>query len=156
MSLSVSIPAPVAPDGGPVAADAFLPAVAPDAVRAAMRLGTTVAPARLRAAIVAAIATAARDLDAWRIEQIASGHDTLASVPAPAIDGVSAKVQAWQRAVMSYAAADLAETHAEISATADGLQRAGEVAIPVDQHRRNALHAIRDIIGKRRARVALI
>lgn len=157
MTFSVSIPASIAAgDGEPVSAGDWYPAIAPADVRAAMRLGDVVTPTRLRAAIVAAIATVQRDLAAWATTQLAAGHDSLAEVPADSIDGVSTKVRAWTRAVMSAAAADLLETHAEISATGDGLHRAAEVALPVEQHRRNALHAIRDILGKRRSKVALI
>ncbi len=155
MSLSVTIPAR-ANDGTAVSAGEWYPDIAPADVRAAMRLGDTVTADRLRAAIIAAIATVGRDLATWTALQAAAGHATLDDVPADQIDGKSVLVLAWRRAVMSYAAADLLETHAEISATNDGLQRAADVGLPIDQHRRNALHAIRDILGKRRSKVALI
>jgi len=155
MSLSVTIPARTN-DGDAVSAGDWYPAVAPADVRTAMRLGETVTPERLRAAIVGAIVTVNRDLATWAALQGEAGYPKLEDVPAGQVDGTSMIILAWRRAVMSYAAADLLETHAEISATNDGLQRAAEVALPVEQHRRNALHAIRDILGKRRSKVALV
>jgi hypothetical protein len=157
MSLVVSIPASTAAgDGAPVSAGDWFPTIAPADVRAVMRLGDTVTPDRLRAAIVAAIATVLVDLDDWLAEQTALGVAKLADVPAPQIDGESTKEHAWRRAVMSYAAADLAEVSADISSTNEGLHRAAEIALPVDQHRRNGLQAIRDIKGRRRSRVVSI
>lgn len=157
MSLVVSIPASTASgDGEPVSAGEWFPTIAPADVRAIMRLGDTVTPDRLRSAIVAAVATALVDLGDWQTEQAALGFAKLSDVPAPVIDGLSIKEHAWRRAVMSYAAADLAELSADISSTNEGLHRAAEIALPVDQHRRNGLQAIRDIKGKRRSKVSVI
>jgi hypothetical protein len=155
MSLSVTIPART-DDGTPVNVGSWYPEIAPGDVRKAMRLGDTVTADRLRAALIAAIVTVGNDLATWKAAQQSKSELSLADLPAEEIDGESVLVHAWRRAVMSYAAADLCETHAEISATNDGLQRATEVGLPVDQHRRNALHAIRDILGKRRSKIALI
>ncbi|WP_019833758.1 head completion/stabilization protein [Sphingomonas sp. PR090111-T3T-6A] len=157
MALVVSIPAAAsAADGAPVSAGDWWPEIAPADVRALMKLPETIPAARLRVAIVNGMASALTDLADWQACQQAAGVARLSDIAAPEIDGVSSRVQAWRRAVMSYAAADLSEMSAEISATNEGLHRAAENALPVDAHLRNALHAIRDIKGKRRSKVRVI
>lgn len=157
MSLVVSIPASAASaDGDPVSAGDWWPSIAPADVRDVMKLPETIPAARLREAIINGIASALTELGQWQACQQAAGVAKLADVPAPVIDGQSSRVQAWRRAVMSYVAADLSEMSAEISATSEGLHRAAENALPVDAHLRNAVRAIRDIKGKRRAKVSVI
>jgi hypothetical protein len=65
-------------------------------------------------------------------------------------------VRLYQRAIASFAAAELVDTHHDISATADGKARAEERALTADEHRRNGTHAVRDILGTTRTAVELI
>lgn len=62
----------------------------------------------------------------------------------------------YERAVFAFAAADLAETHHDISATNDGKERVESRTLAADEHRRNGTHAIRDILGVTRTAVELL
>ena len=73
----------------------------------------------------------------------------------PAIGGENRTVILWRRAVHAFAAADLAETHTDISATDAGRDRNALREDPCDALRREATAALRDLMGKTRCRVAL-
>lgn len=143
------------PQIGEVQADDWYPPISLPKMRASLRLSDSVTSERLTDAVVAAMIKARKELASWKLLRIADGHDSLEDVPAEQVNGESELVHSWRAAIYGYAAADLAETHRDISATNEGAARAEERAIPADQHRRNALWAIRDMLGKRRNRVSL-
>lgn len=142
--------------GDIVAGDAFWPGVSVAAVREALRLPTVATDDRLRNAIVAGMISATRELRQWKAARIGQGYASLADVPADTIDGKSVLLLLWQRAVASFAGADLVETHHDISATGTGKDRIEEDALTSGDHRRNALHAIRDMLDVTRTAVELI
>ena len=154
----VSIPPPPSGDEPPVIinADGFFDAVALGDVRNRMRVDTGVSDTRLRAAVLAGMTSAMRELAAWRQAQVLAGYATAADVPCPAIDGVSSITYAWLRAVDNFAMAELAEQFRDVSATGDGSARAEEKALTADDYRRNAFQAVRDIIGEPRITAELI
>lgn len=140
-----------------VACGPFWPDIDLNDLRAKMRIGGTSIPAeRLREAAEAAALTALNDLTDWQAAQVSAGYATLTSVPAPAIGGVTRLTLAWRRAVYAYAAADLTETHRDLSATPTGATRGEEVMLSADDHRRNGLFAVRDILGVNRVASELI
>jgi hypothetical protein len=149
-------PDPENPGLDAVAGDDFYPAVSMAECRDAMRLGTIITDTRLRDALRGAMVTVRRELRAWKNGHAAAGVETLADVDSEAIDGEPALELLYRRAVFSFAAADLAETHNDISATADGKERTEERTLSADEHRRNGTHAIRDILGVNRTTVELI
>lgn len=136
--------------------DGFFPDIDPVAVREAARIPTSITPARLRAAILGAIMSAEIDLRAFAAEARASGHTTLADVPAPELDGQSVQLIRYRRAVALYAKAELIERHRDFDTTAAGASQADELAQSIDELRRDAMHAIRDILGRTRTTVDLI
>lgn len=140
----------------PIANDGFWPDIDPAEARTRMRIDGTVTAARLRAALVEAIAATNAKLAAWQALQIAAGHATLAAVPAPSIDGTSAHAHRYQRAVACTAAANLIERHRSFDATNDGHQYADKLESPIDDLRRDAHWAIADILGRARTTVELI
>ncbi|GGZ32097.1 hypothetical protein GCM10011273_17690 [Asticcacaulis endophyticus] len=122
-----------------------------------MRIGgSTIPDPRLIEAIEGAIITVNGDLRDWRLDRLAEGHALLSAVSPDEVNGEKALVVIWKRAVMAFAAADLMETHRDVSATNEGAKRAEEQAPTACDHRRNGVHAIRDILGVTRTTVELI
>jgi len=136
--------------------DGFWPLVSPSAMREAMRLDGSIAPARLREALVAAVSTINDELAAWQGAQRAAGVGTLADVPAPQVDGTSRLVRLYLRAVACCAAADIAEQYRSFDATSSGNERADTLAPSIDELRRNQRWALRDFLGLGRVTVELI
>jgi hypothetical protein len=134
----------------PVTNDGFFPNIDPAAVRDAARIPTSITPSRLRAAIIGAIMTVENDLRAFAAACQAAGHATLAAVPAPQLDGQSVQLIRYSRAVALFAKAELIERHPDFDTTAAGNGQAEETAPTVGMLRRDAVHAIRDILGRPR------
>lgn len=136
--------------------DGFFPNIDPAAVREAARIPTSITPARLRAAILGAIMTVEIDLRAFAAASIAAGHDSLAAVPAPQLDGQSVQLIRYHRAVALYAKAELIDRHRDFDTTAAGGAQADELTPTIGELRRDAMHAVRDILGQNRTCVDLI
>jgi len=150
-----SIASPPAPDNV-VAGDGFYPALTLADVREAMRIPEQVTPLRLREAVIGAVITVTRDLFAWKLAQLAAGRTALEQAATAEIAGEPDTVLLYRRAVYAYAAADLVDTHHDIAASRDGQERAEQRALSADEHRRNGIHAVRDILGLGRIAVELI
>ncbi|MGE5563110.1 MAG: head completion/stabilization protein [Bacillota bacterium] len=149
-----SPPAPPASNEGDLAHDGeFYPGVNLALVRDTMRIPTQVTSDRLKAATIAAMLTVERDLAEWRALQ---AQARLGLVNVSTIGGENRLEALYRRAVYSFAAADLAETHSDVTATGDGKDRAEARVLTAEEHRRNGLHAIRDILGVGRTAVELI
>lgn len=151
----IAVP-PAAAIEEPIANGDFFPEIDPAEARKRMRLDGTVTPERLREALVEGAITVNADLDAWRLVQIAAGYATLAAVPAPEIDGASAHVHRYQRAVRCHAAANLTERMRDYDSTNDGHLQADKLDLTIDNLRRDARWAVSDILGKGRTTVELI
>lgn len=147
-------PAPEAEE--PIANGDFFPAIDPAAARTRMRIDGTVTAERLREALIDAALAVNAELDAWRTEQVAAGHAALAEVPAAQIDGISAHVHHYLRAVRCMAAANLVERFRDADSTNDGHLHADKLDLTVDDLRRDARWAVRDILGTGRTTVELI
>lgn len=144
------------PIDGTLTNDGFFPDIDLSALRDAMRLDGTVALERLRHAARDAILTVNDELAAWRARQRAAGAATLADVPAPRIDGESALVARYWRAVYHLTHADVTEKYRGYDTTKSGGQVAADLAATVDDSRRAARWAISDILGIARSTVELI
>lgn len=136
--------------------DGFFPDIDPAAVREAARITAAVTSARLRAAILGAIMTVEQDLRAFASASIAAGHASLAVLPAAQLDGESVQVMRYQRAIAFYAKAELIERHRDFDLTAAGGAQADDLTPSIGELRRDALHAVRDILGKPRTTIDLI
>lgn len=150
------VPAPAQPGGEPIGNDGFFPDIDVDQAYAAMRLDGTVTPQRLRASLVEAVISVNAELDAWKVAQQSFGRSTLADVPAPKIDGKSAHLHRYYRAVLCMAVAWLIERYRTIDATATGDRKAEAENLAVDDLRRDARWAISDLMGVARTTVELI
>lgn len=140
----------------PIASGPFWPDIDPAEQRTAQRIDNTVTADRLRMALIESIATTNYALRAWRDEQTALGYATLSDVPAETIDGKSLLAHRYQRAVGCLAKALLLERLRDFDATGKGDKKAEALADPIDDCRRDHLHAIADIAGKPRTVVDLI
>ena len=84
-----------------------------------------------------------------RIEQQNAGFASLDTVPAMEINGQSAKVYRWRRAVYSIARALLIETFRDVDTTGDAVEKkAAALASRANDHWRDARWAISDIRGE--------
>jgi len=77
-------------------------------------------------------------------------------VPASSLNGTSALVQRYLRAVRCLAAANLVERFRSFDTTNDGHLYADRLDATIDDLRRDARWAVRDILGQRRTTVELI
>lgn len=161
MAFSSSPPAPASGPDEKIAAAGFWPEIDINHFRDTMRVaGTSLTTARIRKALADAMVSAANDLAAWAITMIAAGHNSLSDVPPhpvlPMVDGLKREVHLWRSAVYAWATADLSESHRDISATMESANRLIDIELTADDHRRNAVAAIRDIRGERRVMSDLI
>lgn len=139
-----------------VAGDGWYPGVSIAQARASLRIPDVVTPARIRDALRAGILNVRHELRPWQALRIALGFGSLAASDADTIDDKSVLELLYTRAVFAFAAAELVDTHHDIGATNDGKDRADARASAADEHRRNATHAIRDMLGTSRTAVELI
>jgi len=139
--------------------DGWWPDVGSAKARDILRLDGTVTEARLVDALVSAIGSTNAELADWRALQLnanGAAYATLADVPAPAINGVSRLVDLYQRAVRCLAGAHLVERYRNFDVTDSGQKKADEQTPSIDELRRDARWAIRDILGVARSTVELI
>lgn len=152
MSDLIALPAKPAspPASGLAVEDGFWPEVDFNDLRAKLRLGDTLTThERLAGAIEGAIITVIDDLADWAARQQAAGIDRLVDVdPATKLDGTTFTEILFQRAVRYYAAAELADGHADLTATSEGTDRAQDKRVIADDYRRLAVAAIRALLRR--------
>ena len=152
--------APVPPADAPSDAienDGWFPPLSIAATRNAMRLDGTVTDERLRAALVNAMADINRQLRDYRATQAEAGHASLAAASAgDALDGQPRLVVLYLRAVMCAAKADMTERYRDFDADGASSGRARDMEPSIDEQRRNAQWAVRDILGVRHTVAELI
>ncbi|GHU34884.1 phage capsid completion protein [Betaproteobacteria bacterium] len=150
--MSFIAPAPTTPEAD-LPHHPFWPAISPADFRAVMNVDGTVTTPRLVFALTEAVVTINNDLKAWREAAQGSGATTLAEVD----PGDPVRLPfLYRRAVFERAKADLMERMIGYSATADGQKRAEAQEPAIDDHYRNALWAVRDMLGECRTTVELI
>ena len=140
-------PAPASPPASVVEVGGdFWPAIDVNQTRAALRLGDgTVTHERLTTAIEGAVIASLDQLTAWQARQTAA---SLAEVDEITVSGEPICTLLWQRAVRHFAAAEVVDAHAEITATNEGTQRAEDKRSAADEHRRLAVEAIRRLLAR--------
>ena len=136
--------------------DGWFPDVDPALVRRQIRLRDGVTAERLREAILGGIITIANDLDAWADAQRTAGYETLAAVPARAIDGETRLTILYRRALGCAIKADLVERYRDIDTTGTGQRQVSDLDQSVEELRRDMIHAIRDLLGTGRVTIDLI
>lgn len=157
MSGFVAAPAaPTAPVADLVAGDGWWPDLSIARFRDSIRMTTLVTDGRARDALLSAVIAVGLELAAWRATRSAAGAANLADVPGPSFGDETQPVLLWRRAVHATAAADLADTQNDVSATDTGRARNELEGVSAADHRRNATLAIRALTGRTPTRVAII
>ncbi len=136
--------------------DPFWPSIDLDSLRETLRIDSSVTPARLETAVVAAIISVNRDLAKWRATNLAAGFTTLADVPGTEVLGKSERLHLYVRAVECAAGAEVCERYRGYDSTASGSKNADEDMPTIDDYRRDQRWAIRDFLGKSRTTVELL
>ncbi|MDB5724996.1 MAG: 31, BuPhKS14 gp31 [Novosphingobium sp.] len=139
-----------------VVADGWYPPIDMVLLRKAVKIGADVDDERVKDAVITAMIAVGIELMLWKLAHVDAGVEQLEDLPGDMIAGAKIIVHLWRRAVYSFVAAELAENSRDISATKDGADRAEEKALTADDHRRNGIHAIRDMLGVGRTTVELI
>ncbi|EFM6100500.1 head completion/stabilization protein [Escherichia coli] len=91
-----------------------------------------------------------RELEAWQQEQQAAGHQTLADVPAPVINGESVNLWHWRNAVYTATRALILERYRDADTTDKGDRRADALDIQTSDLWRDVSWAISDILRRPR------
>ncbi|KHL68866.1 phage P2 capsid completion gpL-like protein [Pseudomonas flexibilis] len=136
--------------------DGFWPDIQTDHLRASLRMDGTVSDERLAMAAVNAVLSVNRELSQLQAEYRTQGYQTLEDVPSAQLQGLSGLVHLYRRAVYCTAGAELAERFRSYDATAAGNQRADALTPSIDEYRRDARYAIRDLLGITHSTVELI
>jgi len=150
-------PPPAAPDGAPIVNDGWFPNVDPVDLRKARRIPADLPAERLRDAVREAMIWANDQLEGWRAEAGGGlGHGSFADVPSPPLDGATRNLVLYQLAVGAWTKALLVERQRDVDLTGAGQRRVEELDASVGELRRDALHAVRRILGQTRTNVELL
>lgn len=147
---------PAAAEPHPISNDGWWPDLDGEAVRGALRLDGSISAMRLGVALVNAILSVNRELDAYKVAQQASGYADLAAVPGPQIQNQTRPVHLYLRAVYCTAGAELAERYRSYDSSNAGDKNVEELTPSIDEYRRDARWAMRDLLGASRATVELL
>jgi hypothetical protein len=136
--------------------DGWWPDIDTADLRATLRLDGTVTDARLNAAAVSAMRSTNRELRRFKAGHVAAGAAGLADVDADEINGESEFIGLYRRAVYCSAGAELVERYRNYDSTSSGHAEAEKLTESIDELRRDARWAIRDLLGVAHATVELI
>lgn len=139
---------------GTVHNNGFYPDIDLERARAVLRLDGGVTEPRLEQACISAIIETNEDLKPLREKY--KDHDQLADVPADDINGDSVLLHLYRRAIYCNIGAELSERYRAYDTTAQGNQRADDLTPSIDEYRRDARFAIRDLLKRVRTTVELI
>lgn len=136
--------------------DGWFPDIDPALFRKQMRIRDSVTPERLREAVLGAMIAIGNVLASWRAPLELAGAAALEQVTSPQLGGESRLVVLYRRAIGAQAKADLVERYRDTDLTGAGQRQVSDLDQSVDELRRDATHAVRDIRGKTRTFVELI
>lgn len=134
--------------------DGFFPDIKLEDVRAALRMDGSVNDARLMPACVSAVIETNADLAPLKEKH--QQFNQLELVPADKINNETILIHLYRRAVYCNVGAEIAERYRSYDATGQGNQRADDLTPSIDEYRRDARFAIRDLLKRVRVTVELI
>jgi hypothetical protein len=135
--------------------DGWFPDIDANAARESLRLDGTVTDTRLESALVNAMLSVNAELAEFKADRLLQ-YSSLANVPAAQINSNSRLVVLYTRAVVCTAGAELVERYRSYDTSNTGHKDADQLNPSIDELRRDARWAIRDLLGKSRSTVALI
>ncbi|WP_417761729.1 head completion/stabilization protein [Shewanella sp.] len=141
---------------GTVTNDGFWPAINLEQLQLTMRLDGTVTAERLQHATINAVILANRDLASWQQAQRDKGYAALDAVPARSINGTSELQYLYLRAVYCLTKANLNERYSDYDSTAAKVGDDDAQQSTVNDLKRDAAFAIRDLMGLTHVTVELI
>ncbi|RSC26446.1 head completion/stabilization protein [Pseudomonas putida] len=142
--------------GGHINSEDFWPSIDLDKIRETLRIDSSVTPARLETAVIAAVIAVNRDLAEWRTKAQAAGAEKLADVPSAQINGQSQQVYLYLRAVECAAGAEVCERYRGYDSSGSGDKNADETMPTIDDYRRDQRWAVRDFLDAPRTTVELL
>lgn len=128
----------------------FWPRINLDNLRQVMRVDTTVPPERLYELAIEAVAYVNDQLKPFARRAAASGHQSMAQIDAPQINGESICLHRYRRAVYCYTKSLLLEAYADYDATGKTAARAEAKQEQAEDYRCQGHHAVADLLGRRR------
>ncbi|WP_165831143.1 head completion/stabilization protein [Sphingomonas pokkalii] len=146
-------PPPAAAGAAPIVNDGWFPDIDPADLRKARRIPTDMPAERLRDAVREAILWTNDQLESWRADQTAA---RFADVPSPPLDGSTRNLVLYQLAVGAWTKALLVERQRDVDLTGAGQRKVDELDASIGELRRDALHAVRRILGQPRTNVELL
>lgn len=139
---------PASPDDAVVKADGFFSDIHVAEVRAKVRIGENIVThERLVAAIEGAMLTGFRLLGAWRTAWVLAGKEAIGDIGTADINEKKPAEICWERIILNYSAAEIAELSLDISATDAGTLRGEEKMQSADHYRRHAHDAVTDMLS---------
>ena len=136
--------------------DGWWPGVDLTRLRAEGRLRDSVTGERLRDAAIGAMIWIGEQLVGWRAGHVAVGHTALADVPSVKVAGEKRLIVLYRQAVTAFAKAALVERYRDFDLTAAGDRRVEELDASIGELRRDAIHAVRAMLGRPRTDIELI
>lgn len=148
------VPPPAAPATAPIVNDGWFPDVDPDALRKARRITEAVTADRLREAAREAILWVNDQLEDLRAEHPDAAD--FAAIPSPSLDGETRNLILYRGAVGAWTKALLVERQRDMDLTGAGQRKVSDLDDAPVELRRDALHAVRRILGRTRTNVELL
>jgi hypothetical protein len=147
------VPPPAPPASKPIVNDGWFPNIDPAKLREERRIREAVTADRLRAATLEAIIWTNDQLAEWRDAQAAASFE---DVPSPPLAGETRNLVLYRTAVGAWTKALLVEHQRDTDLTGAGQRKVEELDESICELRRDALHAVRRILGRTRTCVDLI
>lgn len=147
------IPPPAPPAAEPIANDGWFPSIDPARLREERRIRDAVTADRLRAAVLEAMIWTNDQLAEWRAVQTVASFEEVPSAP---LAGETRNLVLYRTAVGAWAKALLVERQRDTDLTGAGQRKVEELDESIGELRRDALHAVRGLLGRTRTCVDLI
>ncbi|MHA6717889.1 head completion/stabilization protein [Sphingomonas sp. RS6] len=149
----VLAPPPATPADAPIVNDGWFPDVNVADLRKARRIPADLPVERLRDAVREAMIWANDQLEEWRAGQAAA---SFADVPSRPLDGATRNLVLYQLAIGAWAKALLVERLRDVDLTGAGQRKVDDLDASIGELRRDALHAVRRILGRTRTSIELL
>jgi hypothetical protein len=136
--------------------DGFWPDIDVVHLRGSIRLDGSITDARIEVITVNALIQVNGELASVKSAHVANGYSNIAAVPAFEVNSESHLVHLYRRSIYCSVGAELAERYRSFDTSVDGNKNADELTPSVDEYRRDARFAIRDLLGVGHSTVELI
>ncbi|AKV07190.1 head completion/stabilization protein [Pseudomonas fluorescens NCIMB 11764] len=136
--------------------DGFWPDIDVVHLRTSIRLDGSITDARIEVVTVNALIQVNSELAAVKSGHVANGYTTIGAVPAFEVNGESHLIHLYRRSIYCGVGAELAERYRSYDSSVEGNKNADELTPSVDEYRRDARFAIRDLLGVGHSTVELI